>query len=136
MSDLKETPIEKKTADGDILLNPDSIETIAAITARQVEGVSHLMPGIMGEFSEFWSRKARTTGAHLSGDQDHLVIDISVALLYGYSIPKIALEIQERVKEQILFSCDLPIQTVNVHVKKIVSDKETDQSLLSLEEEE
>ncbi|RLK62530.1 Asp23/Gls24 family envelope stress response protein [Atopobacter sp. AH10] len=135
MTDLKDTLIEKKTDAGDILLNPDSIETIASITARQVEGVSHLMPGIMGEFSEFWTRKTGTTGAHLSGDQDHLVIDLSVALLYGYSIPKIALEIQEKIKEQILNSCDLNIQTVNVHVKKIVSEKEVEQPILDLEEE-
>jgi len=41
----------------------------------------------------------------------------------GVNVPKVALEIQERVKEQIYHMTDIELSEVNVHIVSMVSDK-------------
>ena len=35
---------------------------------------------------------------------------------YGVSVPKVALEMQDRVKQQVLFMTDIDLVEVNIHV--------------------
>lgn len=42
---------------------------------------------------------------------------------YGVSVPKVALEIQDKIKQQILFMTDLALSEVNVHITGIVTEK-------------
>ena len=42
---------------------------------------------------------------------------------YGVSVPKIALEIQDKVKQQISLMTDLKIKEVNVHIEGVVTEK-------------
>ncbi|WP_025729566.1 Asp23/Gls24 family envelope stress response protein [Atopobacter phocae] len=139
MTEQTKPVINYTDQDGNITIKPISIETIAALTASQVEGVSYLIDNLFNEVSEFFTRGGRQTndsmGVQLSGSDDNLTLDIHIAMKYGYSVPQVALLIQRRVKEQVLFSCNVAIKRVNVHVKRIVSDPMMDQPYFELEEE-
>ncbi|MDO5741995.1 MAG: Asp23/Gls24 family envelope stress response protein, partial [Vagococcus sp.] len=60
-------------------------------------------------------------------------------LNYGVSVPKVALSMQEKVKEQVLFMTDLELKEVNIHVVGVIPEKmvnPTLDELLQLEEDE
>ena len=63
------------------------------------------------------------------------MIDIYGNVDYGVSIPKTALLLQNKIKEQLLFSCELVISQVNVHVQEILPVHYEDAELFELGDE-
>ena len=47
---------------------------------------------------------------------------------YGVSVPKVALEMQDRVKQQVLFMTDIDLVEVNIHVVAVVPEKSLNQT--------
>ncbi|MGF7436431.1 Asp23/Gls24 family envelope stress response protein [Lentilactobacillus senioris] len=112
---------------GEIQITPEVLEIIAGIAAVEVDGVNRMQSNSLSKSVNelFGRRKEHSRGVKISYDRDQLTVDISVFLNYGVSVPKVALEIQDQVKEQLLFMTNLKAQQVNVHVAGVVPEKET-----------
>ncbi len=54
---------------------------------------------------------------------DKITADVYVYLDYGVSVPKVALAMQEQLREQLLFMTDLTLDEVNVHVVGVIPEK-------------
>ncbi|MGX7198949.1 Asp23/Gls24 family envelope stress response protein [Enterococcus nangangensis] len=110
---------------GDIIIAPEVIEVIIGIAASKVEGVY----GMQGSFSEnvaaLFDRKAarHAKGVYLKIEEQGIIVDIYCYLNYGVSVPKVALDMQEKVKQQVLFMTDIHLAEVNVHVVAVVPEK-------------
>ena len=52
-----------------------------------------------------------------------LVITVYPVIYYGYSIPDVAWQIQENVKNEVERYTDLVVEQVNVHVKDVSLSK-------------
>lgn len=63
-------------------------------------------------------------GVQLSYEQDGINIDIYCNLKFGVNVPNVALEIQDRIREQVLQMTDIQLTEVNIHVMSIVPEKE------------
>lgn len=106
---------------GTIKIVPRVLEIIASIAAVQVKGVNRMCGSFATGVNELLGRRELGKGIRLSFNQHHrLRVDIYVYINYGYSVPKVALKIQDKVKQQLLFMTDLKVSTVNVHVSGIV----------------
>lgn len=112
---------------GEIQITPEVLEIIAGIAAVEVDGVNRMQSNSLSKSVNelFGRRKEHSRGVKISYDGDQLTVDISVFLNYGVSVPKVALEIQDQVKEQLLFMTNLKAQQVNVHVAGVVPEKDT-----------
>ncbi|USS87561.1 Asp23/Gls24 family envelope stress response protein [Fructilactobacillus hinvesii] len=114
----------KKDDLGQIKIAPQVIEVIAGIAAIQVEGVNRMQGNLSTSVKGLFGRKERTQGVKLVlGDHGDLDIDVYVYFDYGVSVPKVALQIQEQVRQQIFVMTDLHAQAVNVHVEGIVPER-------------
>lgn len=119
---------------GDIIIAPEVIEVIIGIAASKVSGVY----GMQGSFSEnvaaIFDRKAarHTKGVFLKVEEEGLIVDLYCYLDYGISVPKVALEIQEKVRQQVLFMTDISLAQVNIHVEAVVPEKVETPSLEDL----
>ncbi len=71
------------------------------------------------------AKKERGKGVKLSLNDDALNVDVYAYLNYGVSVPKVALAIQEQVKQQLLFMTDLQVNEVNVHIEGVIPEKTT-----------
>ncbi|GAJ25421.1 alkaline shock protein [Liquorilactobacillus sucicola DSM 21376 = JCM 15457] len=109
---------------GQIEVAPEVIEIIAGIAANQVEGVYSMRGSLANSLNELFGRKSRGKGIKLEQDGDKLGVEIYVFLNYGVSVPKVALEIQEKVKQQLLFMTGLNLETVDVYVQGVVPEKQ------------
>ncbi|MCT6857709.1 MAG: Asp23/Gls24 family envelope stress response protein [Apilactobacillus sp.] len=118
---------------GDIQISPNVLEVIASIASVQVKGVKRMRGSLATSVNELFGRKEMGKGIRLNFKDEKLIVDVYVYLNYGVSVPKVALEIQEQVKQQLLFMTELDLGEVNVHVEGIVPeriDKKTDSNNL------
>lgn len=121
---------------GEIEVAPQVIEVISGIAANKVDGVYSMQGKMTSGVSELFGRVDHKKGVHLTSDEEGLKVDIYCYLVYGVSVPKVALEIQEKVREQLLQMTDITLAEVNVHIVGIVPEKTELQELLDLNEEE
>lgn len=109
---------------GQIRIAPEVIEIIIGIAASQVEGVYSMQGSFANNVSEFFGRKSHSKGVHLENSADGIIVDLYTFLDYGVSVPKVAVAIQDKVVQQVLFMTGLKLQTVNVHIEGVISQKE------------
>ncbi len=121
---------------GEIEVAPQVIEVISGIAANKVDGVYAMQGKMTSGVSELFGRVDHKKGVHLTSDEEGLKVDIYCYFVYGVSVPKVALEIQEKVREQLLQMTDITLAEVNVHIVGIVPEKTELQELLDLNEEE
>lgn len=109
---------------GEIQIAPRVLEFIAGIAASQIEGVARMHGSFANNVGELLGRSDHRRGVKVTVKDDQLTLDVAVYLTYGAAVPKIAAQIQDRVKQQIALMTDLTVTEVNVHVQGIITEKE------------
>lgn len=114
---------------GKINIAPEVIEIIIGIAANEVEGVYSLRGSFANNVSEFFGKKIHGKGVRLENDASGLKVDLDVFLNYDVSVPKVAMDVQDKVTQQVLFMTGLKLKTVNVHVVGVVPKKQEKQTI-------
>lgn len=117
---------------GEIVIAPEVIEVIIGIAASKVEGVYGMRGTFANNVTELLGLSAHGKGVYLTIDEAGIKVDIYCYIRYGVSVPKVAMEIQEVVKQQVLFMTDVQLAEVNVHVVAVVPEKIEQPSLEEL----
>lgn len=123
MNDEKKLVINTKDALGEIVIAPEVIEVIIGIAASKVEGVYGMRGTLANNVTELLGRASHGKGIYLRAEEEGLKVDVYCYLNYGISVPKVALEIQDRVKKQVLFMTDIDLVEVNIYVVAVVPEK-------------
>lgn len=118
---------------GEINITTGVLESIATKAASEVDGVATNLARL--DAAKFLKFERSGIVTKVRRENNRLAIDVSVSIQYGKSVPEVALAIQDRVKEQILFMTDLVVNEVNVHILSIETESTEDQSFLQLDEE-
>lgn len=108
---------------GEIVLAPEVIEVVVGIAASNVKGVYGMRGNLATNVTELLGRNAHGKGVYLKATDAGLVVDLYCYLEYGAIVPKVALEMQNQVKQQVLHMTDLELAEVNIHVVGVVSEK-------------
>lgn len=128
MSKKKELSYDSNKNLGDINITTSVLETIAAKAASEVPGVliKDRLQKIKGSFMGL--DRGRIS-ADIDWDESGFTqVNIKLSVAYGYSVPDIALEVQNRVRDQILYMTDLVMDQVNVHILAIETDTQRQQA--------
>ncbi|SEL16215.1 PadR family transcriptional regulator, regulatory protein PadR [Carnobacterium iners] len=125
-----------KEALGEIEVAPEVIEIISGIAASKVSGVHAMRGKLSSGVSELFGRVDHKKGVHLTSDEEGLKVDVYCYLNYGVSVPKIALELQKKVREQLIQMTDIELKEVNIHVVGIVPEKAELKDLFSFDNED
>ena len=110
---------------GKIRITDDVVAVIAGVAATEVPGVAGMSGGIVGDVAEILGRKNLTKGVKVEVGQIEAAVDLYVIIEYGYRIPEVSWEIQEKVKNAIETMTGLSVIEVNIHVQgvNIIKDK-------------
>lgn len=124
MAKITEVPFDRQSAEslGEIKITTGVLESIAAQAASEIEGVVSKVTGFQKEVGNFLGMDRDRINTKITTEDNGIIVDIEIRVLYGYSVPDIAIAIQDRVKEQILFMTDLAVQEVNIHVLSVETD--------------
>lgn len=131
-----ETNHSKTAPLGTIEIAPEVIESIAGIAAAHVKGFYPAEGIFVSSMNSLLRKDKLAVGVTLTESEGLYNVDVYGAVDYGVSVPKIALALQEKIKEQLLFSCELEINQVNIHIRAIIPAKVESQELFELEDEE
>ena len=104
---------------GEVQIANDVIAGIAGIAAVEVEGIKGVsgssITGITGRFG----KKGSSKGVKMEVVGDQVVIDLSVTIRFGYSIPKVSARVQDKISTTIKSMTGLEVKNVNVKVAEI-----------------
>jgi len=104
---------------GKIRITDDVVAVIAGVAATDVPGVAGMSGGIVGDVAEILGRKNLTKGVKVEVGQIEAAIDLYVIVEYGYRIPEVSWQIQEKVKESVETMTGLSVVEVNIHVQGV-----------------
>ncbi|EKU93058.1 Protein of uncharacterised function (DUF322) [Alloiococcus otitis] len=127
MENIQGTRSSRQSA-GAIEIAPEVLEVISHIAANEVEGVFALKGNFSADVKRLFGQSYYKNGVALTHDQDGISLDIYCNLTYGVNVPKVALEIQKRVKDQVYQMADINLAEVNVHVVSIVTENQIKKS--------
>lgn len=123
MADEKALKLDVQDDLGEIVIAPEVIEIISGITAAKVDGVHHMQGSFANNVTELLGRSVYDKGVYLSTTEEGIQVDAYVSVKYGVSVPKVATEIQQKIKQQVLYMTDVTLAEVNVHVVAVVPEK-------------
>ena len=92
---------------GEVCIADEVVAVIAGLAACEVEG---------NELASRLAWKNAPRGTKVEVTEEHVSVDLSINLKYGYSIPKVTREVQEKVVSAIENMTGLKVIEVNVSV--------------------
>jgi uncharacterized alkaline shock family protein YloU len=116
---VQPTPVGKEEL-GRIEVAPEVIEVIAGIAATEVEGVAATRGNFASGVVERFGKKVHSKGVKSAMSEDgKIVIDVFCSVKFGYSIPKVAKELQQSIRQQIITMTAIETSEVNIHITGI-----------------
>jgi uncharacterized alkaline shock family protein YloU len=105
---------------GSIRIADEVVEVIAGLAASEVEGVTGMSGGLVGDLAHMLGRnKNLSKGVKVEVGEHEVAVDLFIVVEFGISIPKVALSVQEAVKEAIESMTGLKVVEANVHVQGV-----------------
>ena len=116
---------EGKEEIGKIEVAPEVIEVIAGIATTEVEGVASTRGSLASGVAERFGKKVHSKGIKSSmTEEGSLVVDVYCTVKYGYTIPKVAKDVQISIRQAIANMTLIETNEVNVHITGIQFEKE------------
>jgi uncharacterized alkaline shock family protein YloU len=104
---------------GKIEIAPEVIEVIAGIAASEINGVATMRGNFAAGVVERLGKKSYGKGIRVDLANNEIKIDVYCVLTYGVSIPKVAQQIQDNIRQALFNMTGLETNEVNVHVVNV-----------------
>lgn len=108
--------ITKKKELGEVNIASDVVAAIAALAATEIDGVYSMAGNITNELIGKLGMKNLSKGVKILMEGGIVRVDMMVVVNYGYSIPEVSGQVQERVSQQIENMTGLSVSEVNVRI--------------------
>ncbi len=111
---------------GDIHIADEVISIVASLAAQEVHGVVGMSGGITDGINSYLGRENASKGVRLKFTGKTVNASVYIIIEYGCSIPEVALEVQEKVKEAIEGMTGYDVQFVDVNVEGVSRRQQTE----------
>ncbi|MCD7824411.1 MAG: Asp23/Gls24 family envelope stress response protein [Clostridiaceae bacterium] len=101
---------------GEVKIAADVVAAIAGLAANEVEGVHSMVGNLTNELIGRLGVKMTPKGVRVFMEDSVVRVDIVFNMKYGYSIPEVSRQIQDKVSQQIETMTGLVVPEVNVRV--------------------
>ena len=119
MTEMTNDSMGKHTGIGEVQIANEVVASIAGISASEVEGVDSMAGGLAGELAGKFGAKNLSKGVKVEVADDIAMVELAINMKYGYSIPKVTEQGQERGSQQIETMTGLTVSEVNVRVSGV-----------------
>lgn len=108
---------------GEVKIADDVVATIAGLATTEVEGVASMQGNLTNEIVGKLGVKNLSKGVKIELMRGKVHAELSVIMRYGYSIPKTCNAIQDRVKTAIENMTGLDVESVNIRIVGVETEK-------------
>lgn len=122
MADKNMVTIYDDKNNGTVQIAEDVLASIVGLAATEIEGVASLGGNITNDRIGHIRRKAILRGVKVDVLEGVASVRIIINMNYGYSIPDVTRQVQERVKSALENMTGLEVSDVNVSVAEVVVD--------------
>ncbi|WP_425542169.1 Asp23/Gls24 family envelope stress response protein [Salinibacillus aidingensis] len=119
--------VSEDTSLGNVQIAPEVIEVIAGIAANEVKGVVQMRGNFASNVTERFGKKNHGKGIKVELTDNGIKIDTYSVLEYGVSIPTVAQQIQDNIRQTLKNMTALEIEEVNVHIVAVQIDAKEDE---------
>ncbi|MBQ7796094.1 MAG: Asp23/Gls24 family envelope stress response protein [Lachnospiraceae bacterium] len=108
--------VYEKDQIGEVQIADEVVAIIAGLAATEVEGVDSLAGNMSNELIGKLGMKNLSKGVKVEVTEEHVSVNISMNLKYGYSIPVVCEKVQDKVKSAIENMTGLTVLDVNIKI--------------------
>lgn len=101
---------------GEVKIADEVVAIIAGLAATEVSGVDSMAGNITNELVGKLGMKNLSKGVKVDVTEEHVSVDLSLNIRYGYNIPEVSEKVQERVKSAIENMTGLTVLDVNIRI--------------------
>lgn len=101
---------------GEVRIADEVVAIIAGLAATEIEGVDSMAGNITNELVGKLGMKNLSKGVKVDVTEEHVSVDLSLNIKYGYNIPEVSANVQEKVKSAIENMTGLTVLDVNVRI--------------------
>ena len=104
---------------GEVRIADEVVAIIAGLAATEVDGVDSMAGNITNELVGKLGMKILSKGVKVDVTEEHVSVDLSLNIKYGYNIPEVSERVQERVKSAIENMTGLEVSEVNIRIASV-----------------
>lgn len=101
---------------GDVKIADEVVAIIAGLAATEVEGVASMAGNITNELVGKLGMRNLSKGVKVDVTEEHVSVDLSLNMKYGYNIPAVSEKVQDKVKSAIENMTGLNVLDVNIKI--------------------
>ena len=109
---------------GEVRIADEVVAIIAGLAATEVEGVSSMAGNITNELVSKLGMKNLSKGIKVDVQEHVVKVDVALHIRFGYAIPEVSAQVQERVKSAIENMTGLEVSSVNVRISRVDLEKQ------------
>ena len=122
---VRDTDMKAKTQEsavaGETTIDDEVIAAVVGVVAREVESIASLgTSSVRRTLAErLGGVETRSRGVEVEAGKKEAIIDITVTVIYGFSIPKTVIELRRKVASHLLQMTGLVAKEINIRVVAI-----------------
>ena len=101
---------------GEVRIADEVVAIIAGLAATEVDGVDSMAGNITNDLVGKLGLKNLSKGVKVDVTEEHVSVDLSLNIKYGYNIPDVSERVQDRVKSAIENMTGLTVLDVNIRI--------------------
>ena len=91
------------------------LNTIAAMAAREIDGVADVGTGTVRRMLMRGAQK-QASGAAVQAGKKEAIVDLTMKMIYGFNLPQLVVDVRKRVGARLLETAGLIAKEVNIRV--------------------
>ncbi|SFG37426.1 Uncharacterized conserved protein YloU, alkaline shock protein (Asp23) family [Lachnospiraceae bacterium C7] len=119
MAESRKTFKIKEGAFGEVKVADEVVAIIAGLATTEVEGVSSMAGNITNEIVSKLGMKNLSKGIVVEVLDEEVKVDVAININYGYSIPEVSKNVQDKVKSAVENMTGLKVAVVNVRIASV-----------------
>ena len=108
--------IQEMNGVGEVHIADEVVAIIAGLAATDVKGVASMYGNITNGLVAKLGMKNLSKGVKIHVEDGKVVVDLAINLEYGYNIPDVTTNVQERVQNAIETMTGLDVESVNIRI--------------------
>ena len=101
---------------GEVQIADEVVAIIAGLAATEIDGVDSMAGNITNELVGKLGMKNLSKGVKVDVTEDHVSVDLSLNIRYGFNIPAVSEQVQEKVSAAIENMTGLTVLDVNIRI--------------------